>query len=100
MKENGIIAGLNVAREVFLVTDPSLETEILLADGASVKSGDIALTVTGRVQSILRAERLVLNIMQRMSGIATATATYVAQNKRHKGTHYRYTEDHTRDESP
>ena len=79
VKENGIIAGLNVAREVFLLTDPSLETEILLADGASVKSGDIALTVTGRVHSILRAERLVLNIMQRMSGIATATASYVAK---------------------
>jgi len=79
VKENGIIAGLNMAREVFSVTDPSLETEILLADGSSVKSGDIALTVTGRVQSILRAERLALNIMQRMSGIATATASYVAK---------------------
>ncbi len=79
VKENGIIAGLNVAREVFLITDPSLETEILLADGAPVKSGDIALTVYGRVHSLLRAERLVLNIMQRMSGIATATASYVAE---------------------
>jgi len=79
VKENGIIAGMNVAREVFLVTDPSLETEIMLADGSSVKSGDIALTVAGRVQSILRAERLALNIMQRMSGIATATASYVAK---------------------
>lgn len=77
VKENGIIAGLNVASEVFLITDPSLETEILLEDGASVKNGDIALTVAGSVHSILRAERLVLNIMQRMSGIATATAVYV-----------------------
>ncbi len=77
VKENGIIAGLNVASEVFLITDPSLEAEILLEDGAPVKYGDIALTVTGSVHSILRAERLVLNIMQRMSGIATATAAYV-----------------------
>ncbi|MFN2336112.1 MAG: carboxylating nicotinate-nucleotide diphosphorylase [Bacteroidales bacterium] len=77
VKENGIIAGLNVASEVFLITDPSLETEILLEDGATVSHGDIALTVAGSVHSILRAERLVLNIMQRMSGIATATAAYV-----------------------
>jgi len=77
VKENGIIAGLSIASEVFLITDPSLETEILLEDGASVKYGDIALTIAGRVHSILRAERLVLNIMQRMSGIATATAAYV-----------------------
>lgn len=77
VKENGIIAGLNIAREVFLITDPSLKTDILLEDGSRVTHGDIALTVSGRVHSILRAERLVLNIMQRMSGIATATAAYV-----------------------
>lgn len=77
VKENGIIAGLSVATEVFLVTDPSLETEILLEDGTTVSHGDIALTVAGRVHSILRAERLVLNIMQRMSGIATTTAAYM-----------------------
>jgi nicotinate-nucleotide pyrophosphorylase (carboxylating) len=77
VKENGIIAGLNIASEVFLITDPSLETETLIADGSRVTHGDIALTVAGRVHSILRAERLVLNIMQRMSGIATATAAYV-----------------------
>lgn len=77
VKENGIIAGLNVAREVFLITDPSLEIKILLEDGSRVTHGDIALTVAGRVHSILRAERLVLNIMQRLSGIATATAAYV-----------------------
>jgi nicotinate-nucleotide pyrophosphorylase (carboxylating) len=77
IKENGIIAGLSIASEVFLITDPSLETEILIEDGSRVTHGDIALTVAGRVHSILRAERLVLNIMQRMSGIATATAAYV-----------------------
>jgi len=76
IKETGIISGLRVAREVFSVTDPSLRVEILLHDGDSVKYGDIALTVAGKVQPILRAERLVLNIMQRMSGIATSTAQY------------------------
>ena len=76
IKETGIIAGLRVAREVFSVTDASLSVEVLLNDGDSVKYGDIALTVAGKVQSILRAERLVLNIMQRMSGIATSTARY------------------------
>lgn len=76
VKENGIISGLRVAHEVFSVADPALKTEILLHDGDRVKYGDIALTVTGRVQPILRAERIVLNILQRMSGIATATAQY------------------------
>jgi len=77
VKESGIIAGIRVAREVFSITDPSLKTEILIDDGKSVSYGDIALIVSGSVHSILRAERLVLNIMQRMSGIATATAEYV-----------------------
>jgi nicotinate-nucleotide pyrophosphorylase (carboxylating) len=77
IKENGIIAGLRVAQEVFSVTDASLKTIILFKDGDSVKAGDTALTVEGRVHSILRAERLVLNIMQRMSGIATTTSLYV-----------------------
>ena len=76
VKEDGIISGLRVAREVFTMADPALKTEILINDGDRVKYGDIALTVAGRVQPILRAERIVLNIMQRMSGIATATAQY------------------------
>ena len=76
VKENGIISGLRVAREVFTTADPGLKTELLINDGDRVKYGDIALTVTGRVQPILRAERIVLNILQRMSGIATATAQY------------------------
>ncbi|MFZ2285447.1 MAG: carboxylating nicotinate-nucleotide diphosphorylase [Bacteroidales bacterium] len=76
VKESGIIAGLNVAREVFLITDPALKIEALIEDGTSVKFGDIALTVAGSAHSILRAERLVLNIMQRMSGIATTTSVY------------------------
>jgi nicotinate-nucleotide pyrophosphorylase (carboxylating) len=76
VKEEGIISGLRVAREVISVADPSLEVDILLNDGDRVKYGDIALTVAGRVHPILRAERIMLNIMQRMSGIATATACY------------------------
>ena len=76
VKESGIISGLRVAREVFSIADPSLQAEILLRDGDRVQYGDIALTVSGKAQSILRSERLVLNIMQRMSGIATATALY------------------------
>ena len=81
IKEDGVIAGLPVAREVFMVTDPLLKTDLLLTDGDRVTFGDIAFTVEGRVHSILRAERLVLNIMQRMSGIATATAAYVDKIK-------------------
>jgi len=81
IKESGVIAGLSVARVAFNVTDPLLETDLLLTDGDSVAYGDIALTVSGSVQSILRAERLVLNIMQRMSGIATTTAAYVEKIK-------------------
>lgn len=81
IKETGIISGLRVAREVFLITDPSLEVEVILKDGDRVKYGDIALTVSGKVRSILRAERLVLNIMQRMSGIASSTALYTEKVK-------------------
>lgn len=77
IKEDGIISGLHVAREVFLITDPSLEIKILLDDGQRVSYGDIALSAEGSVHAILRAERLVLNILQRMSGIATVTAEYV-----------------------
>ncbi len=81
VKESGIIAGLTVAYKVFSVTDPELITELMLKDGDRVSYGDIALTVAGKVHSILRAERLALNIMQRMSGIATSTAAYVERIK-------------------
>ena len=77
IKEEGILSGLHVAREVFLTIDPSLDIELLLDDGQRVIYGDVALTVEGSAHAILRAERLVLNIMQRMSGIATVTAEYV-----------------------
>ena len=73
IKENGILCGIEVARKVFHQVDPSLELEIFLRDGAVVQKGDIAFIVSGKTASILQSERLVLNFMQRMSGIATAT---------------------------
>ncbi|MNX37011.1 Nicotinate-nucleotide pyrophosphorylase [carboxylating] [compost metagenome] len=73
IKEVGIIAGVELAVEIFKQVDANLTTEVFINDGAEVKVGDIALTVSGNSQSILLAERLVLNCMQRMSGIATKT---------------------------
>jgi len=73
IKEDGILAGVDVALEIFRAVDAGLETEVFIQDGASVKIGDIALKVKGSVYSILTAERLVLNTMQRMSGIASTT---------------------------
>ena len=77
IKENGIIAGVAVARRIFEYFDPSLMMEVLIPDGAEVKPGDIAFTIEGKVRSILQTERLTLNVMQRMSGIATTTRRYV-----------------------
>lgn len=73
IKENGILAGMELAVAIFKEVDASLKVEVLLQDGAEVKVGDIGLTVEGNTHSILVAERLVLNCMQRMSGIATKT---------------------------
>lgn len=78
VKEDGIIAGIEVAKKVFETFDPELKMEQFLHDGDHVKVGDIAFKVTGKKQSLLQTERLMLNIMQRMSGIATKTAEYVA----------------------
>lgn len=77
IKEEGILAGVEVAKEVFHKFDSSLQIEEFIADGAHVKPGDVAFVVSGKVQSLLQTERLVLNIMQRMSGIATVTNRYV-----------------------
>ena len=77
VKELGVIAGIRIAIIVFSEVDKSLETDILIRDGSMVHPGDIVLYVTGNLQSILRSERMVLNIMQRMSGIATNTQQYV-----------------------
>lgn len=79
IKEPGIIAGVEVAREVFRRFDPSLKMTVFINDGAEVKPGDIAFIVEGPVRSLLQTERLMLNIMQRMSGIATVTHRYQAQ---------------------
>jgi nicotinate-nucleotide pyrophosphorylase (carboxylating) len=79
IKEEGIIAGVKVAKEVFSAIDKELSCEILIEDGNKINSGDIAFYVSGRQQSILKSERLVLNIMQRMSGIATSTNQYVSR---------------------
>ncbi|MXV15838.1 carboxylating nicotinate-nucleotide diphosphorylase [Hufsiella ginkgonis] len=78
IKEEGVVAGVSVALEIFRLVDPGLEAEVLIGDGARVSPGDIVLVVKGSDRSILLAERLVLNTMQRMSGIATATR-YIAE---------------------
>lgn len=77
IKEDGILAGVEVAKEVFARFDPSMQVEVFIEDGAAVKVGDVAMVVTGKVRSLLQTERLMLNIMQRMSGIATMTRKYV-----------------------
>jgi len=81
VKAEGILAGGEVARRVFLRVDPSLEVEVLIKDGTGVKPGDIIATVSGRVTSILKAERTALNFLQRLSGIASQTAQYVAKTR-------------------
>ena len=86
IKEDGILAGVEIAKEVFYRFDPTMQVEVLMGDGTKVKKGDVAMIVTGKVRSLLQTERLMLNIMQRMSGIATMTAKYV---ERLKGTHTR-----------
>lgn len=77
IKETGILAGVEVAKRVFNRFDPTMQTEVLMGDGTAVKPGDVAMIVTGKVRSLLQTERLMLNIMQRMSGIATMTHRYV-----------------------
>ena len=86
IKEEGILAGVRIAHEIFHRFDPTLEVETFINDGAHVKPGDVAMIVTGKIRSLLQTERLMLNVMQRMSGIATMTAAYV---ERLKGTHTR-----------
>ena len=76
VKEPGIIAGVEMAKKVFDKFDPELKMTVFINDGSEVKPGDIAFEVEGRVRSLLQTERVMLNIMQRMSGIATVTAKY------------------------
>lgn len=80
-KAEGVLAGGEIARRVFLRVDPSLQVEVLIEDGARVKPVDIIATVTGRVISVLKAERVALNFLQRLSGIASQTAQYVARTR-------------------
>ena len=84
IKEDGVLAGVEMAKKVFARFDPELKVEVLIEDGTEVHVGDIAMIVSGKIQSLLQTERLMLNSMQRMSGIATMTRKYV---KRLEGTH-------------
>lgn len=83
IKEEGVLAGIEIAKEIFHRFDPEMKVEVFIEDGTEVKPGDIAMIVEGKVQSLLQTERLMLNVMQRMSGIATMTRKYV---KRLEGT--------------
>jgi len=81
VKAQGVLAGSEVAKGVFLRVDPSLKVEVLIKDGAKINPGDIIATIEGRVISILKAERVALNFLQRLSGIASETAQYVAKTR-------------------
>ena len=81
IKEDGILAGIEVAKKVFARFDPTMKVEVLMHDGSRVKKGDVAMIVSGKTRSLLQTERLMLNIMQRMSGIATMTNVYVEKLK-------------------
>ena len=76
IKEEGVLAGVEIAKRVFYRFDPELQVEVFIEDGAWVKPGDVVMIVKGRIQSLLQTERLMLNILQRMSGIATMTRKY------------------------
>lgn len=81
VKEPGILAGVEIAGKIFKKFDPTLQMEVFIKDGSEVKPGDIAFIVSGKVRSLLQTERLMLNIMQRMSGIATMTHKYMERLK-------------------
>lgn len=75
IKEEGILAGMRIAKEIFHRFDPTMQVEQFMEDGTHVKPGDVPMIVTGKVRSLLQTERLMLNVMQRMSGIATMTTS-------------------------
>lgn len=79
VKEAGVLAGVEMAKRIFKAFDPTLKIEVFINDGADVKPGDVAFIVSGKVRSLLQTERLMLNVMQRMSGIATVTRRYARQ---------------------
>jgi len=77
VKQKGVLAGISVAERIFKRFDDKIEMELIMKDGDTIEPGDVAFRVSGRVHTILQCERLVLNVMQRMSGIATSTRSYV-----------------------
>jgi len=79
VKEKGVLAGIEIAARVFHRVDPLLKIDILIKDGTAIKPGDIAATIVGSVTGMLKAERTALNFLQRLSGIASLTAQYVAE---------------------
>ncbi len=81
IKQEGVLAGIEAAKKIFAHFDPTLKIEVFMQDGTHVKPGDVPMIVTGKVQSLLQTERLMLNVMQRMSGIATMTSKYVERLK-------------------
>ena len=85
IKEDGILAGVEVAKEVFHRFDPTMQVEVLMQDGTRVKKGDIAMIVTGKTRSLLQTERLMLNIMQRMSGLPYIFTSPSVRNVRRSG---------------
>jgi nicotinate-nucleotide pyrophosphorylase (carboxylating) len=81
VKDNGVLCGVDLAERIFHAVDPSIKLNIFIHDGAVIAKGDVVFEVTGKKASILQSERLVLNFMQRLSGIATATARAVKQTE-------------------
>lgn len=81
IKQEGVLAGIEAAKKIFAHFDPTLKIEVFMQDGTHVKPGYVPMIVTGKVQSLLQTERLMLNVMQRMSGIATMTSKYVERLK-------------------
>ena len=79
IKEDGVVAGVEVAKEVFRFFDPELEVTVFIEDGSAVKKGDVVFEVAGKVHSLLQTERLMLNLMQRLSGVATTTHQYMKE---------------------
>ena len=96
IKEAGVLAGIEVAKEIFNRFDPTMKVEVFINDGTEVKPGDVAMVVEGKVQSLLQTERLMLNVMQRMSGIATMTRKYAKVLGRYKYPRARYPQDNSR----
>jgi len=79
IKEKGVVAGVNVALEVFKYFDPELKVTVFIKDGTEVEPGDVVFEVEGKVHSLLQTERLMLNLMQRLSGVATTTRRYMKE---------------------